>query len=161
PADTATRTLILHLGGQDGGGMLTAALSDLSAANYQDTSPTQSGKWDRNYTLSYNANSAGQTLTITWVSATASRNLSLAGAALSLAGASTNPAAIPATAGTPQSAAVSTAYGTALQATVLNASNAPMSGVTVTFTAPSTGASGTFAGLATATAVTNASGIAT
>jgi hypothetical protein len=161
PADTATRTLILHLGGQDGGGMLTAALSDLSATAYQDTSVTQSGKWDRNYTLSYKANAAGQTLTVTWVSATASGNVSLAGAALSLAGSSTNPAAITATAGTLQSVPVNTAYGAALQATVVSGSNAPMSGVTVTFTAPSTGPTGTFGGSATATAVTNASGVAT
>ena len=70
-------------------------------------------------------------------------------------------ATILATAGTPQSATVSTAFATALQATVKDANNNPVGGVTVTFTAPSSGATGTFSGSATAMAVTNASGLAT
>src|SRR6202040_1130817 len=53
---------------------------------------------------------------------------------------------ITATAGTPQSATISTAFGTALQATVKDGSNNPLSGATVTFAAPGSGASGTFAG---------------
>ncbi len=44
--------------------------------------------------------------------------------------------AITATQGTPQSAIVNAAFGTALQATVMGSSNNPLSGVTVTFTAP-------------------------
>ena len=65
-------------------------------------------------------------------------------------------------AGTPQSAGVNSAFATALQAKVTDGGN-PVSGVTVTFTAPSTGASGTFTGTGTntATAVTIASGVAT
>src|SRR4029077_8530282 len=47
-----------------------------------------------------------------------------------------------------------------LQATVLDAYSNPVSGVTVTFTPPGTGASGSFAGGAN-TAVTDSSGIAT
>lgn len=71
-------------------------------------------------------------------------------------------ASIVATAGTPQSAAVSSAFTTALQATVKDASNNPVSGVTVTFTAPASGASGKFANNSnTTTAITNASGVAT
>ena len=69
-------------------------------------------------------------------------------------------ASITATAGTSQSATVKTAFPTALQATVRDAGNNPVSGVTVTFTAPSSGASGTFAG-GVSTAITNASGVAT
>ena len=72
-----------------------------------------------------------------------------------------NTTSISATGGTPQSAVINSAYATALQATVKDASSNPLSGVTVTFTAPGSGASGTFVGSATATAVTNASGIAT
>ena len=49
---------------------------------------------------------------------------------------------ITASMGTPQSAAVNTAFATALQATVKDASNNPVSGATVTFTAPGSGASG-------------------
>ncbi len=70
------------------------------------------------------------------------------------------PATVTATAGTPQSTTGNTAFATNLQATVKDASNNPLSGVTVTFTAPGSGASGTFAG-GVNTAVTNASGIAT
>jgi len=55
---------------------------------------------------------------------------------------------------------VSTAFAAGLQAIVKDASNNPVSGVTVTFTAPGSGASATFAGSATAAALTNASGIA-
>ena len=67
-------------------------------------------------------------------------------------------ASVAATAGTPQSASIGLAFVTALQATVKDASNNPVSGVTVTFAAPGTGASGTFTG--SATVATNASGVA-
>ncbi|HEY3827066.1 MAG TPA: carbohydrate binding domain-containing protein [Bryobacteraceae bacterium] len=71
-------------------------------------------------------------------------------------------ASIAVTGGTPQSATISTAFATPLQATVKDAGNNPVSGVTVTFTAPASGASGTFAGGAgTVNAVTNGSGVAT
>ncbi len=74
-------------------------------------------------------------------------------------------ASITATAGTPQSATVSAAFSTALQATVKDAGGNPVTGATVTFKAPSTGASGTFTGGtnggATITATTNSSGVAT
>lgn len=71
-------------------------------------------------------------------------------------------ASVTATNGTPQTATVNSAFATALQATVVDANNTPLNGVTVTFTAPSSGASGTFAGGSTAAAVqTNASGVAT
>ncbi len=69
------------------------------------------------------------------------------------------PASITATAGTPQSATISTAFATALQATVLDVNSNPVSGVTVTFTAPGSGASGTFT--TSNTAVTNGLGVAT
>ncbi|HEY6338145.1 MAG TPA: SBBP repeat-containing protein [Candidatus Sulfotelmatobacter sp.] len=72
------------------------------------------------------------------------------------------PASISPTAGSGQTTTQGTAFGTALQATVFDSGSNPVSGVTVTFTAPGAGASGTFAnGTATTTAVTNASGIAT
>jgi hypothetical protein len=62
---------------------------------------------------------------------------------------------IAATGGTPQSAPINTDFATPLQAT-LNESGRPIQGVTVTFTAPAGGASGTFPG--GNTAVTNAGG---
>ena len=72
------------------------------------------------------------------------------------------PGTITAVAGNGQSAAINTVFATNLQAKVADASNNPLSGVTVTFTAPASGTGGTFqGGGTTATAVTNASGIAT
>jgi protocatechuate 3,4-dioxygenase beta subunit len=65
-----------------------------------------------------------------------------------------------ATAGTPQTATVKTAFATNLAATVTDAFGNPVAGVTVTFTAPASGASGTFAG-GVNTATTNAQGVAT
>jgi len=70
------------------------------------------------------------------------------------------PATIKATAGTPQSATVNKNFANPLVAKVLDASANPVSGVLVTFNAPTSGASGTFACSGT-TAVTNAQGIAT
>ena len=67
---------------------------------------------------------------------------------------------ITATSGTPQSTAVSTAFGAPLVATVKDSGGNPVSGVVVTFTPPATGASATFAG-GVNTATTNASGVAT
>jgi hypothetical protein len=152
PAQTTPQTLTVHVGGYFSGGMLTAHLSDNSAANFVDTTAQVNAPYDRNYTLTYSAASAGQTLTVTWVMTTGTGNVTLNAAAL--AGAS-----ITATAGTPQSTTVNTSFGTALQATVMGASNTPVSGVTVTFTVPTGGATASFTG--PASAVTNTSGVAT
>jgi uncharacterized protein (TIGR03437 family) len=71
--------------------------------------------------------------------------------------------ALTATAGTPQSTGVGAAFGTVLAATATESCAACASavpGVTVTFTAPGSGASGTFAG-GVNTALTNSNGVAT
>jgi hypothetical protein len=61
-----------------------------------------------------------------------------------------------------QSATVSSAFGQPLTALVADADGTPLAGVTVTFRAPGSGASATFAnGTASTTAVTGADGIAT
>jgi adhesin/invasin len=65
---------------------------------------------------------------------------------------------IQATGGTPQSATTLTAFPQALQATVKDASGNPISGVTVTFAAPTSGASAT---LSAGQSTTDASGNAT
>ncbi|MEY2494848.1 MAG: large repetitive protein [Verrucomicrobiota bacterium] len=68
---------------------------------------------------------------------------------------------ITATAGTPQSTKVNTAFPVALQATVKE-SNTALNGVSVTFTPPASNvASGTFTGGTPATVSTNGSGVAT
>ncbi len=74
--------------------------------------------------------------------------------------AGSSPASIAATTGTPQSATISTAFASPLAVAVKNSGGSGVSGVTVTFTAPSSGASGTFSG-GTNTATTNSSGVAT
>ncbi len=72
------------------------------------------------------------------------------------------PGSLATTAGTPQSATINTAFGTNLQVTVRDLNNNPIAGVLVTFTAPVSGASGTFPGGATTvTATTDAAGVAT
>src|SRR5579862_1985624 len=55
------------------------------------------------------------------------------------------PATITATSGTSQSAEINTAFASPLAATVLDAASNPVSGVAVTFSAPSAGATATFA----------------
>jgi len=71
-------------------------------------------------------------------------------------------AAISATGGTPQSANINTAFATAMQATVTDGGSNPIDGIGVTFTAPASGASGTFSNDSnTITVATNASGVAT
>src|SRR5207248_2324827 len=72
----------------------------------------------------------------------------------------TTPATITATSGTPQSTTVATPFGSSLVVTVRDASNNPVAGVTVTFTAPATtGASGTFSNSTTTiTATTDVNG---
>lgn len=91
------------------------------------------------------------TAAVSGVSGTATFSLTnLAGAANSIA----------ATSGTPQSAIISTAFTNPLVATVTDQYGNGVSGETVTFTAPSSGASGTFAG-GVNTATTNSSGVAT
>ena len=71
------------------------------------------------------------------------------------------PAAIRTTAGTPQSAAVLTAFVAPLEVTVTDTSGNPVSGVSVVFTAPASGASGSFGGAATVSIITGARGTAT
>ncbi len=70
--------------------------------------------------------------------------------------------AITATAGTPQSANINTAFATQFRATVTESGN-PKAGIPVNFTAPSSGASGVFQTTATNTALvtTDGSGVAT
>ena len=84
------------------------------------------------------------------------------GAAFSLTNVSGPPAAIAATSGTPQTATVSTAFTDPLVATVTDSDGNPVSGASVTFKAPSSGASGAFAnGTNTETDTTDANGDAT
>jgi hypothetical protein len=75
PADTTQRTLVVHVGGYQSGGTLTAHLSDGSAVDYTNTSATVNIQYDRNYTLTYRAGAAGQTLRVTWTMVTSGGSL--------------------------------------------------------------------------------------
>ena len=90
PADTTNRTLIVHVGGSSSGGSLTAHLSDGSAPDFTDTTSNTSGLYDRNYTLTYQAASASQTFTVTWVMGSGTGNVTLVAAALSSSNTSNN-----------------------------------------------------------------------
>jgi hypothetical protein len=82
-------------------------------------------------------------------------------ASFDLTNLSSAPAKAKAFAGTPQSAAVDQAFGSALQVLVTNAQGKAVSGVWVTFSEPVSGASGNFNGTGSVSVQTNANGIAT
>jgi hypothetical protein len=88
---------------------------------------------------------------------TVTASVGTASAAFSLTNSSGPAASITATGGTVQSALLNTAFPSALQATVRDSSGLPVIGATVTFIVPSVGAS---AILSSATALTNAFGVA-
>jgi hypothetical protein len=68
------------------------------------------------------------------------------------------PATMRAAAGTPQTAAINTEFAQPLLVHLIDASQKPLSGVSVTFAAPAAGASGDFAG--NSTVITNVNGVA-
>lgn len=86
PASTVPRTLVVYVGGYRSNGKLTASLSDHSAPDYSDASFVDlvDNIYAATYTLTFNAASAGQTLTITWSASTIvmDGNVSLQAAAL-------------------------------------------------------------------------------
>ncbi len=83
-------------------------------------------------------------------------------ATFSLTNTAAPPASITATSGSGQTAQVNGAFGSPLAAVVKDASGNPVANVSVTFTAPGSGASATFAGAgATFTMTTNGAGVAT
>lgn len=67
PADTTTRLLSAYVCVTNAQGSMTAHLSDGSAPDYVDTSVTNGSLLCMTYTFVYRANSANQTLTLTWV----------------------------------------------------------------------------------------------
>ena len=121
-----------------------------SAALSATTATTNaSGQASITATANMVAGAYAVTASVTGVSSPASFSLTnVAGAATSIA----------ATGGGGQTTVASTAFGTALSVMVVDSYGNPVSGATVTFTVPSSGASST---LSTSTATTNASGVAT
>ncbi len=83
-------------------------------------------------------------------------------ASFSLTNTAGAPTTIVASGGASQSTAINTAFAVPLAASVLDANSNPVSGIVVTFTATTSGATGTFVGgTSTATTTTDSNGIAT
>jgi hypothetical protein len=122
----------------------------------QDTETTDANGMATSSTFTANGTTGSYTVTATvagvGTAATFSLSNVVSGALVS----------ITATSGTPQSARVNAEFANALVATVMNGNQQPVSGAQVTFTAPATAASGTFAnGTNSDTETTDASGVAT
>lgn len=93
-ADATAKVLVAHLGGWNSSCTITAHLSDGSAPDYTFTTQAfdpSAGAWSRDFSIKFKADSAGQTLTITWVVASTTDAVSgdgeahVAAASLSLA----------------------------------------------------------------------------
>jgi len=82
PASTTTRTVTLYVGGWNSGATLTAHLSDSSAGDYTDVTAAVADQYVRNYTLTYRAASANQSLTLTWARSAGTGNVDLNAVAL-------------------------------------------------------------------------------
>src|SRR5260370_5490809 len=169
PADASVNSNV------SGSGITSLTSGSLTTANANDIliygarSQSNETTWTAGsgYTIPTNGSNTPQGMHYEIVSATQSGvstsmswNTGAPGAIGIFAAFKANGPSITATAGTPQSAAFNTAFATPLQATVKDAANNPVSGVLVTFTAPASGASGTFAG-GVNMATTNAAGVAT
>jgi hypothetical protein len=97
PADTATRTLKLYVGGWSSAGTLTAHLSDSSASDYTDSSFSNSNaSYYVVYTITYKAAAAGQNLTVKWqmASGLSGGNVTLQAATLQVGGGGIQPPTI-------------------------------------------------------------------
>ena len=98
PADTTTRTLKVYLGVFTGRGEIEATLSDGSASLYQNnTLSSIMGSVNREYTFTYAAASASQTLRIRWRLQMGFRpdaNVTLHAAALSVLGGNNPPSVL-------------------------------------------------------------------
>jgi hypothetical protein len=132
-----------------GQGCSYTAVSDSSWLQVTSGTPG-SGTGNVNYSVSANASFQGRTGTIR-----------VAGQSFTVTQAGVVPV-ITAIQGSGQSAPLAVAFSTLLQVKVTDSAGTPLTNLSVTFTAPASGASGTFAGNgASTTATTNAQGLAT
>jgi hypothetical protein len=135
----------------------------LSGVSVTFTPPASgaSGAFTGSATVTTNASGIATAPTYTANTVAGSNGVKAASGSLSQTFSLTNDAGAPANitpSGTPQSGVIGTAYAT-LSVKITDASNNPVSGQSVTFTAPGSGASGTFAGGgATFTGTTDANG---
>jgi hypothetical protein len=134
----------------------TGASGTFAGGTSTETDTTNASGVATSSTFTANGTLGAVTVSATVAGATATANFSLS--------ITSGPAAsITATSGSLQDATISTAFEAPLVATVLDSNQNPVSGASVTFAAPLTGASGAFASHSTATETdtTNTSGVAT
>jgi hypothetical protein len=144
------QVLVTDAGGNPVGGVTVnfAAPGSGASATVPATAST-SGSGIASVTATANATAGSYSVTASVVGVATPATFSLTNTAGS-------PASVTATSGTPQSTAINTAFAAQLQATVTDVGGNAVSGVTVTFAAPGSGASATVP----ASAITNASGVA-
>jgi hypothetical protein len=108
PALTSVQSLTVYAGLASGGsGRFTAHLSDASAPDYVDYQSADSGLVYA-YTVNFKADSAGQTLTVSWVKTTAGTHLYLHAAALNVGSLPPCRTSTPTTTSTPSKTETST-----------------------------------------------------
>lgn len=125
-----------------GGGARAAFVGDV----FTETSPTNAGGSVSTTTMTATGTAGAFTVSIS------SGSLNTSASLTNLPGA---PANLIATGGTPQAADVGVAFSVPLQAQLTDSLGNPIAGQLVTFTAPGSGASGTFAGTGTNTESVN------
>jgi len=140
------------------GGAATYSVYRGTAAGAESNTPIATGVATTSYNDTGLTNGAKYYYKVAAVNAGGTSALSTEASATPQAPA---PSSIVATAGGGQSAQVNTTFLTAFQATVKDAGGNPVAGVAVTFTAPGSGASGKFGAALSASATTNAQGVAT
>jgi hypothetical protein len=133
----------------------TGASGTFANGTNSETDTTNASGMVTSTAFTANGTLGAETVTASVAGVTAATNFSLTN--------TSGPAAsITATSGSLQDATISTAFAAPLVATVVDSNQYPVSGASVTFTAPPSGASGTFAnGTITETDTTDASGVAT
>jgi len=82
PAGTAKRVLHVHVGGWNSSAIFTATLSDGSAAPFTENIAYSGGQYNRDYTLTYNSANAGQNITLAWIMTGGSGNVTWNAASL-------------------------------------------------------------------------------
>jgi hypothetical protein len=139
--------------------VFTAPTTGASGTFASNSSPSETDTTDSNGMATSSIFTANGVIGADTVTATVAGVI--ASTSFALTNTSGAAASIIATSGSLQDATIDTAFLAPLVATVVDSNQYPVSGATVTFTAPSSGASGTFAnGTATDTETTDANGMA-
>ncbi len=158
PFSTQLEAGVFYLGAPVSGATVTfTAPSSGASGTFSNGTTTESDVTDSNGHATSSTFAADATGGSYSVSASLSSNSTQAAFALT----NLAPTGVFATGGTPQRASVGVAFAHPLTATVVDQRGNPISGISVTFTAPNSGASGAFANGTTETDTTDVNGHAT